>query len=145
MACKDKPNAPGYQGLTPIQLASKNGHGEIVKFLAGCTDSPNAPDPKGKTPMQYAVKNGHSEVVKALVPHIDIENANKTKFILDLTLIQEAAEKGYVEIVDTLASVLGMFSKFLVHNHFLSANLFTKFGIFPKKFEIYSLVLFCKI
>ena len=46
----DNPNAPGYQGKTPIYWAAFHGNSEIVKILAPLTDTPNAPDVDGRTP-----------------------------------------------------------------------------------------------
>ena len=50
----DNPNAPNNFGVTPIHLAAKYGHTEIVKFLAPLTDNPNAPNNYGNTPTSGA-------------------------------------------------------------------------------------------
>ena len=41
-------------GFTPICLASRNGHTEIVKILASLTDNPNASNKYGMTPKEVA-------------------------------------------------------------------------------------------
>ena len=56
-----------FAGNTPLQVASLEGHAEIVKLLlaAGCaTDSRNV---DGDTPLIDAVENGHLEVVRMLL------------------------------------------------------------------------------
>ena len=56
-----------FAGNTPLQVASLEGHADIVKLLleAGCaTDSRNV---DGDTPLIDAVENGHLEVVQLLL------------------------------------------------------------------------------
>ena len=60
---------------SPIHLAAKNGHIEVVKTLMACTDNPNAPNEYGETPIHYAARYGHNEVVKVLMAGIENPNA----------------------------------------------------------------------
>ena len=39
---------------TPIALAARENHVEVVKFLSQFTDDPNAGNDQGKTPIHYA-------------------------------------------------------------------------------------------
>ena len=55
----ENPNAPKPNGWTPVLLAARYGHTEIVKFLADKVENPNAPNPDGWTPFQLAFFNGH--------------------------------------------------------------------------------------
>ena len=71
----DNPNAPRWNGTTPISIAVWCGHTEIVKILAPLTDNPNAPDKWGYTPIYKAAKYGHTEVVKILAPLTNNPNA----------------------------------------------------------------------
>ena len=53
---------------TPIALAARENHLEVVKFLSQFTDDPNAGNDQGKTPIHYAAEEGHLDVIKILVP-----------------------------------------------------------------------------
>ena len=60
-----------YQWWTPIFLAAKEGHTEIVKLLSDMSDDPNSSSNGDhvfgdNTPMQTACENGHNEVVEVL-------------------------------------------------------------------------------
>ena len=63
----DNANVPDANGMTPIHLAAKNGHIEVLKMLMTSTYKPNKPDKNGDTPLQFATANGHIEVVKILL------------------------------------------------------------------------------
>ena len=70
----NNPNAPDEYGFTPICLASRNGHTEIVKILAPLSKNRNAPDKNGRTPINLASQNGHTEIVNILNSLIDYPN-----------------------------------------------------------------------
>lgn len=59
-----------HDGTTPLQFATKNGHGSIVKLLlsnAADINTEVAQDPL--KPLLYAAKNGHTDIVKCLLEH----------------------------------------------------------------------------
>ena len=75
----DNPNAPNKWGETlgetPIYLAAKNGHSEIVKILVPLTKTPNAPNKDGQTPMHLAAMRGYSKIVRILKQKLKIQES----------------------------------------------------------------------
>jgi len=61
------PNAADSDGVTPLQIAAKYGHPEVVKLLLAANAKVNAPITCEDTPLRYASANGHAEVVKLLL------------------------------------------------------------------------------
>lgn len=53
-------------GLTPIHLAAKNGHVDLIKALKDAGADVSAQTEDGWTPMHLAAENGHVDVIKAL-------------------------------------------------------------------------------
>ena len=49
----ENPNAPDFNGISPIYIAAGNGETEIVKTLIHLTENPNASDISGKTPYDF--------------------------------------------------------------------------------------------
>lgn len=60
-------NIPDNAGNTPLQIASLNGEGPIVKFLLGAGCEINTKNIDKDTPLIDAVENGNFEVVKLLL------------------------------------------------------------------------------
>ena len=56
---KEDPNFPTNKGWTPLLLAAKFGHMEIIKTLVHFVENPNEPSEYGRTPISYAAANGH--------------------------------------------------------------------------------------
>ena len=57
-------------GDTPIHHAAREGHLDVIKFLAPLTENPNAPDKHGNTPIDLAIRRGHNEVAQFLQSYI---------------------------------------------------------------------------
>ena len=52
--------------MTPLSLATLNGHVEVVALLSACMES-FIPDSDGMTPLHYAAQEGHSDCIKLLI------------------------------------------------------------------------------
>ena len=66
-AFTETPNAPDFEGKTPMHEAIEKGHTEIVKILAPfLSEKPNVPDAEGQTFLYLAAIHGHSEISKIL-------------------------------------------------------------------------------
>ena len=88
-------------GLTPLHLACKHGHLNIVHYLIkeqNC--SPEATAPNGRTPLHLACKNGHLHIAKCLItnykcnPHCTDSDG--------YTPLHAASESGNLAIVEYL-------------------------------------------
>ena len=91
----------GKFGGTPIYVASRYGHTDIVEFLASKVNNPNESNNVGETPIFIASRNGHIEIVKFLASKVASPNAPT---YYGWTPIQVATLSGHTEIVKYLAS-----------------------------------------
>ena len=66
----NNPNAPNNLGTTPIFIAAKKNHIEVVKLLMKLSENPNAPRNDGVTPITIASQNNHLEIVLLLANYI---------------------------------------------------------------------------
>jgi ankyrin repeat protein len=66
-SCRADINAKDYSGVTPLHLASKQGHLVVVKQFVGLGAEINAMDKDGQTPLHLSCSNGHLAVVKELL------------------------------------------------------------------------------
>ena len=61
-------------GVTPLHLAAKYGHKEIVEILIANGADINAKDDDGETPLHKAAWERHEEIAKFLISHgADVE------------------------------------------------------------------------
>eukprot|EP01012_Entosiphon_sulcatum_P033590 TRINITY_DN42526_c0_g1_i1.p1 TRINITY_DN42526_c0_g1~~TRINITY_DN42526_c0_g1_i1.p1 ORF type:complete len:200 (+),score=27.03 TRINITY_DN42526_c0_g1_i1:110-709(+) len=63
------PTKPEFGGATPILLATKLNHVQIVQTLLRHNADPNIPDSQGFTPLHVAAREGREDVAKLLVSH----------------------------------------------------------------------------
>ena len=81
--------------VTPLQLASRNGHVEVVCFLLEHGADVTARDKSGLTALHYASENGHKEVIRILVKHgADVRAQNEKGD----TPLHNASVNGRVEV-----------------------------------------------
>ncbi len=67
------PNTAGASGMTPLIVASLEGHDEIVRLLVERRDTdPNLSMDQGATPLYFAAQEGHLECVQALMRRDDL-------------------------------------------------------------------------
>jgi len=104
----------GY-GFTPFNLASVNGHLEIVKYLIEeCNANVEAKNKDGDTPLFYASLEGRFEIVKYLIEECNANvearnNCGNTPLIMAFwwshsEIVKSLIEKGakYEELIEDL-------------------------------------------
>ena len=57
-------NRNDKDGLTPLHVATENGHAEVIKMLLAAGANKDAADKDGCTPLYIAAEDGHAEVIK---------------------------------------------------------------------------------
>eukprot|EP00398_MALV-I-01_sp_L67-1_P000446 gene446-863_t len=100
----------GYEGSTPLHMASRQNHLEVVTTLIRDYKAQvNARDARDHTPLHLAAEKGHLEVVKALIHDFNAKVDAKDKdshipgvSVVERTPLHLAAERGHLEVVKTL-------------------------------------------
>lgn len=89
-------------GNTPLHIASKNGHMDIVKALLKKGANVNARNKRENTPLHIASKIGYANIVDVMVndynAHLNVQDNN------GYTPLHYAVIGGYFKIVSTLVS-----------------------------------------
>jgi len=101
------PDIRGPSAVTPLCLASQNGHADVVRGLvdANCdvNCSADIDDSRSVTPLHLAVRNGHTDVVRLLVSAgADVEASMTTSVVSGLTALHLAVESGQLDVIDVL-------------------------------------------
>jgi predicted component of type VI protein secretion system len=92
-------NAAREDGVTPLLIAARNGHGETVSVLIEAGADVNAATQDGSTPLFIAARNGHGETVSVLIEAgADVNAATQD----GSTPLLIAAYKGHGETVSVL-------------------------------------------
>ena len=96
-------NVRNKYDATPLLIASRNGHTEIVKLLLTAKADVNAAEKKqGITPLLIASKKGHTEIVKLLLTAgADVNTMIKVNGI-DYTPLSIAKKMSHTRIVKLL-------------------------------------------
>ncbi|CAL4082083.1 unnamed protein product, partial [Meganyctiphanes norvegica] len=58
---------PDFFGQTPLYIASKRGHADVIEKLVASGADVNKVDIFGQTPLYIASKRGHADVIEKLV------------------------------------------------------------------------------
>ena len=117
------PDLRSKSGLTPLHLAAKYGHLNVVQVLAEgsstSTGSETASDKEccslkdeyGRTPLYYAAENGHLDVVRYLISEKQCDPSSKTTKFLEIgkfmcakgnTPLHAASREGHLHVVQYL-------------------------------------------
>jgi ankyrin repeat protein len=96
-------SAGDFRGLTPLHIAAREGHVDLIPLFIDSGADVNAapPDLDGRTPLQIAAQKGHLHVIELLLQigaNIDAPAAA----IRGRTALQAAAENAQVEAVELL-------------------------------------------
>ncbi|KAL0631774.1 hypothetical protein Q9L58_009364 [Maublancomyces gigas] len=86
-------------GRTPLYIASRDGHTEIVQALLASGAQTEVPRDSGATPLYAAAENGHTETVQALLASGAHTEAAR---VSGSTALYVAAQNGHTETVQAL-------------------------------------------
>jgi len=84
---------------TPLSIAAKHGHDDIVNWLLAMGANINIPDKDGWTPVQAAARNNHISTVEQFIKHV---GHDKTSIMWQL------AEVGCSKALEMLSTASGM-------------------------------------
>ncbi|XP_065659371.1 ankyrin repeat, PH and SEC7 domain containing protein secG isoform X1 [Hydra vulgaris] len=94
-------NAKTKFGATPLILASKDGHSNVVEFLLKNNADPNIQYRGKQNALLFAAGNGHSECIQHLLQHkVNLDQANSQ----NVTPLMRAVQQGHNECVTLLAA-----------------------------------------
>ena len=101
LAQGDDLNRVSIHHLSPLMLAAREGHTDIVRLLLKAGADANATNPNGRTALHFAAGNGHLDVVSALIAHgADVETTTTSGD----TPVIEAARLNHADVVLFLKS-----------------------------------------
>jgi uncharacterized protein len=95
LAQGDDLNAFSVRHFSPLMVAAREGHTDIVRLLLKAGADANAAHPNGRTALHFAAGNGHLDLVTALVSHgANVEAASKA----GNTAVLEAARFSHADV-----------------------------------------------
>ena len=66
-------------GVSPLCMASYNGHAEVAGMMVDAGANYTNTDSAGKSAVYWAKRRGHSEVVNVLLERIKVRERNQTR------------------------------------------------------------------
>ena len=94
-------------GCTPMHVASKHGHLNVVRLIKNSIDDLNPADAKGDSVLHYAAANGHLPVVQEIMK--DLQEKNPASLNEEsLTPMHLAAINGHLSIVQEIKNITGI-------------------------------------
>ena len=79
-------NPAADDGLTPLHLAARNNHQDVVEYILEFVEDPNPKDMRGMTPLHLAACNNHQKIVKCLLNFVNELNPQDSKGLTPLNL-----------------------------------------------------------
>jgi ankyrin repeat protein len=87
-------------GYTPLLIASRDGHAEMVAALAAAGADANLATTNGATPLMFASQAGSVDAVKALIDHgADVNAAEKVKGETALSFAAAGGRAGVIRVL----------------------------------------------
>lgn len=93
-------DALSQNGSTPLLIAAREGHPEVIRAMLRYGADPSDGGDKGISPLLMAAAEGHLEVVRLLLSYG--ANANEPALIEGRTPLHEAAGSGHFEVCRVL-------------------------------------------
>ena len=92
------------KGCTPMHIAAKHGHLNVIQLIKTSIDVMNPADADGNTVLHYAAANGHLEIVQEVMEDLEEKNPaamNKER----LTPMHLAAKYGHLSVLQEIKKI----------------------------------------
>jgi ankyrin repeat protein len=93
------PNVRGNDGWTPLSVAARDGHSDLVRILLDAGADINRPEGGGNTPLFWAAHSGNLEIVLQLLKRGARSNLKCAECVLPA---DAAADQGHQQVADLI-------------------------------------------